>query len=144
MQEDLKLQQIYFGRAEEFNGAPVYKLIYNQTYKDRFLGESYVNVYIRQEEVVCIEVMLLEFQKVYKEKRKIITATEALLRKMNDIINDNEENNIVVTEMEIGYYFNPMDIDLTTWDTVESGTTSPSWKIILNNGKTYYVEAFRN
>lgn len=145
MQEDLKLQQIYFGIIEDFGDVPLYKLVYNQTYKDRFLGESYIHVYVRHKEVVGVEAMLLEFEKTYGDKKRIIPATEALLRKMNDILKDNQEyEDIIITEMEIGYYFNPVNIDFTTWDTIESGTTSPSWKIVLNNGKTYYVEALKN
>lgn len=145
MHEDLKLQQIYFGIIEDFGDIPLYKLVYNQTYEDRFLAESYIHVYVRHKEVVGVEGMLLEFENTYGDKKKIISATEALLRKMNDIINDNQEDeDIIITEMEIGYYFNPVDIDFTTWETIESGTTSPSWKIVLNNGKTYYVEALKN
>src|SRR5690554_1565860 len=33
IQEDLKLQQIYFGIIEDFGDTPLYKLVYNQTYK---------------------------------------------------------------------------------------------------------------
>ncbi len=145
MEDGLKLQQIYFGVIEEFAKGPLYKLVYNQSYKDRFLGESYVNLYIKHEDVVGMEAMLLEFQKTSASKKKIIPATEALLRKMNQIIEDNkDEGDIVIKDMKIGYYFNPIDIDFTSWETIESGTTSPSWKIVLGNGKTYYVEALKN
>ncbi|SNS53270.1 Two-component signal transduction system YycFG, regulatory protein YycI [Anaerovirgula multivorans] len=147
MQADLELQQIYFGVIEDFGDIPLYKLVYNQTYKNKFLAESYVHVYVRHKEIVGIEAMLLEFERTYGDKKKVIPATEALLRKMNDIIKDNQEyKDIIITNMEIGHYFNPTDSNLnfTTWDTVESGTTSPSWKIVLSNGKTYYVEAEKN
>lgn len=145
MQEDLELQQIYFGVIEDFGDIPLYKLVYNQTYKNKFLGESYVHVYVRHKEVVGIEAMLLEFEKTFGDKKRAIPATEALLRKMNDIIIDNQEyKDIIITEMEIGHYFNPTDSNLTTWDTIQSGTTTPSWKIVLSNGKTYYVEAEKN
>lgn len=145
MQEDLKLQQIYFGVIEEFGKTPLYKLVYNQTYKNRFLAESYIHVYIRHKEVVGVEGMLLEFESTYGDKIKVIPATEALLRKMNEIIKDHQgQQDITITAMELGYYFNPIDINLTTWETIQAGTTTPSWKIVLNNGKTYYVEALKN
>ncbi|SET01379.1 Two-component signal transduction system YycFG, regulatory protein YycI [Natronincola peptidivorans] len=140
--EDLVLQQIYFGVIEDYGEVPLYKLVYNQNYKNMFLAESYIHVYIRHKEVVGVEAMLLEYEKTDGDRKRIIPATEALLRKMNDIIKESEGNHdIAITEMEIGYYFNTEDINFTTWDTIEAGTAFPSWKIVLSNGKTFYVEA---
>jgi len=145
MQDDLELQQIYFGVVDRFGSMPVYKLVYNQIYKNRFLAESYIHVYVQHQEVIGLEAMLLEYEKTQGEKKKTIPATEALLRKMNDILVDNKEyDKIRISDMELGYYFNTRDVNLTTWDTIASGTAFPSWKIVLDNGKTYYVEAFRN
>lgn len=145
MQDDLELQQIYFGVVDRFGSMPVYKLVYNQIYKNRFLAESYIHVYVQHQEVIGLEAMLLEYEKTQGEKKKTIPATEALLRKMNDILVDNKEyDKVRISDMELGYYFNTRDVNLTTWDTIASGTAFPSWKIVLDNGKTYYVEAFRN
>ena len=145
MSEDLKLQQIYLGAVDENSGVPLYKLVYNQVYKNQFLAESYINVYIRHDLVVGLEVMLLEYEKTQGGSQRVIPATEAILRKMNDILSDNEDGeDIVISSLELGYYFNTNDIDLTTWETIASGTAFPSWKIVLSNGKTYYTEALRN
>lgn len=145
MDDSLKLQQIYFGIIKDFGETPVYKLVYNQTYKNRFLGESYVHVYVGHRDIVGVEAMLLEYNKTYDQKIKIIPATEALLRRMSDMLQDNKgEGEVIITQIELGYYFNPMDINFTNWDTVESGTAFPAWKIVLDNGKTYYVEALKN
>ncbi|AKL97332.1 hypothetical protein CACET_c39040 [Clostridium aceticum] len=145
LQEDLVLRQIYFGLIEEFGEIPLYKLVYHQTYNGRFLGESYVHVYVSHTEVVGMEAMLLEQENIYGQKKRVIPATEALLRKMNEILLDNKEDKgIAVKEMEIGYYFNPADFNFTTWDTIISGTAFPSWKIVLNNGKIYYVDALKD
>lgn len=143
--EDLELQQIYLGPMKEYGVQALYKLVYNQVYKGQFLAESYINVYIKHKQVVGLEVMLLEYEKTQGEKKKIIPATEALLRKMNDILTDNvEEDKIVISDIELGYYFNTSGINLTNWDTIASGTAFPSWKIVLANGRTYYVEALKN
>ncbi|AOY75331.1 two-component system regulatory protein YycI [Clostridium formicaceticum] len=145
LQHGLVLKQIYFGVVEDFGEMPLYKLVYHQTYKNRFLGESYIHVYVRHKEVVGIEAMLLEQENVYGQKKRVIPATEALLRKMNEILQDNVyDKNITVKEMEIGYYFNPADFNFATWDTIISGTAFPAWKIVLDNGKTYYVDALKD
>ena len=145
MSEDLKLQQIYLGAVDENSGVPLYKLVYNQVYKNQFLAESYINVYIRHDLVVGLEVMLLEYEKTQGGSQRVIPATEAILRKMNDILSDNEDGeDIVISSLELGYYFNTNDIDLTTWETIASGTAFSAWKIVLSNGKTYYTEALRN
>lgn len=145
MQQDLELQQIYFGVVDKFGSMPVYKLVYNQVYKNKFLAESYIHVYVQHQEVIGLEAMLLEYEKTQGQKKKTVPATEALLRKMNDILMDNQEDNkITISNLELGYYFNTTDINLTTWDTIASGTAFPSWKIVLDNGKTYYVEALKN
>ncbi|MCC5909420.1 MAG: two-component system regulatory protein YycI [Clostridiaceae bacterium] len=142
--KELQLQQIYFGVVEDFGTQPIYKLVYNQVYENRFLGESYIHTYVRHKEVVGVETMLLEYEKTYGQKKKLIPATEALLRKMSDIIQDNRDDEVVISEMEVGYYFDLSNTNFTTWHTIESGTAFPSWKIVLKNGKTYYVEALKN
>lgn len=143
MSDDIQLQQIYIGRNEEFGGGRLYKLVYRQTYKDRFLGESYVHVYVNHKGVVGLEARLLEYVRTYPHKRKTIPATEALLKAMGEIV---EENNgtAIITNIELGYYFNPTDTQVTDWQTVESGTAFPTWKITLENGKNYYIEALKN
>ena len=63
MRDDVKLEQIYYGIEEHTGNEPVYKLIYNQIYKNKFLGESYIYVYINHKGVVAAEAMLLEDRK---------------------------------------------------------------------------------
>lgn len=140
---NLVMEQVYYGVVREFDEVPLYKLVYHQTYKNRFLGESYVNVYVNYRGVVGMEALLLKTEKTLESKKKIIPATEAVLRKMNDIIQDNH-GEILITNIEVGYYFNPRDLEDTDWVNIESGTAFPSWRIILQNGKTYYVEALKN
>ncbi len=139
----LVMEQVYYGVVKEFDEVPLYKLVYHQTYKNRFLGESYINVYVNYRGVVGMEALLLTTEKTQQAKSKIITASDALLRKMSDIINDNQ-GEILITKIEVGYYFNPEEIQLADWENIASGTAFPSWRIILQNGKTYYVEALDN
>ncbi len=143
LREDIQLKQIYYGSNENFGNNKLYKMVYHQVYKNRFLGESYIHVYVNQGEVVGFEAMLLEMGLNHHQKKMLIPATVALLRKMNDIINDNS-GKIMVKSIEVGYYFNPYDIEFTEWHSIESGTAFPAWKITLENGKIYYVEALKN
>ncbi|QUH25183.1 two-component system regulatory protein YycI [Serpentinicella alkaliphila] len=140
----LHLSQIYFGKVVEFGDNPVYILVYEQLYNNHFLGESYINVYVNKHGIIGFEAMLLEYDKTYPQKRKIIPATEALLRKINDMVNDNPYDDIIVNNIELGYYFDPESVNVADWRDIESGTAFPTWRITLNNGKTYYVEGYKN
>lgn len=144
LKDDLSLTQVYFGTINDYDTAPLYKLVYNQTYRNRFLGESYAHVYVNHRGVIGLEAMLLKHEKTQTHRKKTIPASEALLKKMNDIVNDNENQEIVITSIEMGYYLNPYDIQLSDWKDIESGTAVPTWKITLENGKIYYAEALKN
>lgn len=141
---EIQLRQIYYGKLTEFDTNPVYMLVYEQVYKDYFLGGSYVHVYVNKYGIVGMEAMLFEYDKTYPQKRRVIPATEALLRKINTMINDNPNDEVVVSSIELGYNFDPGSVNATTWQDVESGTAFPTWRITLNNGKTYHVEGFKN
>lgn len=144
LKDDIILDQIYYGIEQEIHDRPVYKLIYNQTYKDKFLGESYIHVYVNKSGVIALEAMLLEYEKTAQHrKKKIISAAEALMRGMNTILQENQ-GPIYVKELEVGYYFSPANYTESDWKDVDSGTAFPSWKITLQNGKTYFVEAYKN
>lgn len=143
LQENIKLDQIYYGRDSGFEGEQVYKLIYNQTYDDKFLGDSYIYVYVNHRGVVGLETMLLEHEKTNDNKRQVIPATEALMRAMNSIFSENDTP-IAIKNIELGYYFSPESYMGSDWKSIESGTAFPSWKITIGNGKTYYIEAYKN
>ncbi|MBU5676364.1 two-component system regulatory protein YycI [Alkaliphilus sp. MSJ-5] len=143
MGEDIELAQIYYGTEDEFEDEFVYKLVYNQTYKNKFLGESYIHVYVSNRGVIGFEAMLLEYEKTQQHKKQIIPATEALMRATSTILKENEEP-IIVKDIEIGYYFSPTYYMESDWKEIESGTAFPSWKITIQNGKTYFIEAYKN
>ncbi|MFW5648953.1 MAG: two-component system regulatory protein YycI [Candidatus Alkaliphilus sp. MAG34] len=143
MKDDVELDQIYYGIEEHIDSKPVYKLIYNQIYKGKFLGESYIYVYVNHRGVVAAEAMLLEYEKTQHQRKKVISATEALLRAMNTILQENEKP-VFIKEIEVGYYFSPTSYIKSDWKKIDSGTASPSWKITIQNGKTYFIEAYKN
>ena len=103
MKDDIVLDQIYYGTEEHIDNEPVYKLIYNQTYKNKFLGESYIHVYINNRGVIAVEAMLLEYEKTQQQRKKIIPATEALMKSMGIILEENEKP-IFIKGIEVGYY----------------------------------------
>jgi len=140
---DIELDQIYYGTQDDFDDESVYKLVYNQTYQNKFLGESYINVYVSHRGVVGMEAMLLEYEKTQEQRKQIIPATEALMRAMNIISKENKEP-ITIKDIEVGYYFGPTYYMESNWKEIESGTAFPSWKITIQNGKTYFIEAYKN
>ena len=143
MKDDIVLDQIYYGTEEHIDNEPVYKLIYNQTYKNKFLGESYIHVYINNRGVIAVEAMLLEYEKTQQQRKKIIPATEALMKSMGIILEENEKP-IFIKGIEVGYYFSPAYYTESDWKEIDSGTALPSWKITIQNGKTYFIEAYKN
>lgn len=143
MKEGIVLDQIYYGIEEEVHSQPIYKLIYNQTYKNKFLGESYIHVYVNNKGVVAAEAMLLEYEKTQYQQKKIIPAAEALMRAMNTMLKENETP-IYIKEIEAGYYFSPTNYIKSDWKDIDAGTAFPSWKITIQNGKAYYIEAYKS
>lgn len=143
IEDNIVLDQIYYGIQEHLDDEPVYKLVYNQTYKNKFLGESYIHVYINHRGVISVEIMLLEYEKTQQQRKKIIPATEALMRAMNTILQENEKP-VLIKEIEAGYYFSPAYYIESDWKEIDSGTAFPSWKITIQNGKTYFIEAYKN
>lgn len=143
MEDDIVLDQIYYGTEEHIDSEPVYKLIYNQTYKNKFLGESYIHVYVNNRGVIAAEAMLLEYESTQQQRKKIIPATEALMKSMGAILKENEKP-IFIKEVEVGYYFSPAYYTESDWKEIDSGTALPSWKITIQNGKTYFIEAYKN
>ncbi|KAB3532178.1 two-component system regulatory protein YycI [Alkaliphilus serpentinus] len=143
IRDNLQLSQIHLENDYSKDSIPTYKLVYNQTYKGRFLGESYIYVYVNNKGVVALEAMLLNYQRTYSHKKLTITATDALLRKMSDISRENSSR-VAIINIELGYYFDPYDVQETDLKSIEFADAFPAWKITLDNGKEYYVEAIKN
>lgn len=144
--EGLNLTQIYVGTVPSYHDEPLHKLVYEQSYQGRFIGESYVHVYLNQGGIVAVEALLLQDPGDIQQSgtlRTMIDAPEALLRKLDEILQDHQENDpVIVNRIEPGHYFALIRDPLGQWESVESGTAVPAWKIVLKNGKTYYQEAF--
>ncbi len=144
--EGLNLSQIYVGMVPEYHDEPLHKLVYEQTYEGRFVGESYVHVYLNQQGIVAVEVLLLKNPSETEQTadpRTMIDAPEALLRKLEEMLAENQQQlPVVVSRVEAGYYFPLASDPLTSWEAVASGTAVPAWKIVLKEGDTYYQEAF--
>lgn len=144
--EGLTLSQVYIGMVPEYHEESLHKLVYEQTYEGRFVGESYVHVYLNQQGIVAVEALLLKDLSVTEQTaapRTMIDAPEALLRKLDDIMAQGQYPlPVIVSRVEAGYYFPLTSDPLTSWEAVASGTAVPAWKIVLKNGDTYYQEAF--
>jgi len=120
-----------------------FRLTFEEVERGKFLGESYIYVYVNHSGVVGMEAMLLEYEKTQEQRKQIIPATDALMIAMNTILQENEQP-ISIKNIEIGYYFSPTYYKASDWKEIESGTAFPSWKITIQNGKTYFIEAYKN
>ena len=144
--ESLRLEQIYFGVEPEYQEDPLHKLVYQQTYQERFIGESYVNIYIGSRGIVAVEALLLENMRSIGEGatgHTMISAPEALLRTVKQIQDHHSSNgSTIIKEVRPGYYFPLTRQIIAEGDPIESGTAVPAWKIVLKDGKTFYQEAF--
>lgn len=144
--DSLQLEQIYFGVEPQYQEEPLHKLVYQQTYQDRFIGESYVNIYIGNRGIVAVEALLLENMRSIGEgatSYTMISAPEALLRTVQQIKKHHQSQEpAVITEILPGYYFPLSRQPIAEGDPIESGTAVPAWKIVLKDGTTFYQEAF--
>ncbi|SFI22865.1 YycH protein [Tindallia magadiensis] len=143
--QGLRLEQIYFGMEPEYQDEPLHKLVYQQTYQNRFIGESFVHIYIGQRGIVAVEALLLENMRSIGEgtSHTMISAPEALLRTVHQIQQHHSADTpAIITDILPGYYFPLHQKPIAEGDPVESGTAVPAWKIVLKDGKTFYQEAF--
>jgi len=116
--EGLNLSQIYVGMVPEYHDEPLHKLVYEQTHEGRFVGESYVHVYLNQQGIVAVEALLLQDLSEREQTtapRTMIDAPEALLRKLDDIVTQGRDQRpVIVSRVEPGYYFSLMGDPLTS------------------------------
>lgn len=141
----LSLDQIYLGIAPEFDDLPLYKLVFAQQHEGLFVGESYVHVFMNVNGVVAVEALLLD-EIITAEAggpRVMISAPEALMRKLDDILRTRIAGEpVVISRVEAGFYF-ALSLDaMNQLEAVASGTAVPAWKIVLRDGTTFYQEAF--
>ncbi|QZY55150.1 two-component system regulatory protein YycI [Crassaminicella profunda] len=119
-----------------------YHILFKQKYKKSFLENSYMRVTVSTSGVNKFERMWLKPLNTDKNKKEIIPATKALLKSMKDM--ENLQGEIVIKNMDLGYWFDPSYISLTNSENIKSGTAVPAWRILLNDGQTIFISAYEN
>ncbi|AOT70548.1 two-component system regulatory protein YycI [Geosporobacter ferrireducens] len=119
-----------------------YEVIYKQKYKGYFLEMSYMRLIVTQAGVTEFERMWLKPLQLGEHKNEIMPATKALLKVMN-VLEDWEQETII-TEISLGYLFDPSKISLTNWENIKSGRALPAWRMTLKDGETIFIDAYEN
>ncbi|MGV8145408.1 MAG: two-component system regulatory protein YycI [Alkaliphilus sp.] len=141
MREGLVLEEIKINKTDE--GSLFYEVVFGQKYNEFFLEKSYVHVFIDERGVFEARAKLLEVTGVKEQKKDPIRAIEAIVKALGKIKDENEEE-VTVIKIELGYYFDIKDSEVSDWDTIKAGTAMPTWRITLKNGKKYYITAVKN
>ena len=136
----------YMGQDVEywntFSVGEQYEVIFKQKYKGYFLEKSYMRLIITQAGVTEFERMWLKPLHLGEHKNEIMPATKALLKALN-VLGDREQETII-TEISLGYLFDPSKISLTNWENIKSGRALPAWRMTLEDGETIFIDAYES
>ncbi|MCT4618032.1 MAG: two-component system regulatory protein YycI [Marinisporobacter sp.] len=119
-----------------------YQVIFKQEYKGKFLEDSYMRLTVSASGVNKFERMWLKPLGTDENKKEIIPATKALLKAMNDL--ETLQGEIIIKNVDLGYWFDPTNISLTNSENIKSGTAVPAWRILLADGQTLFISAYEN
>ncbi|TCO77934.1 two-component system regulatory protein YycI [Marinisporobacter balticus] len=129
----------YWETTQDIDG---YHVLFKQKYQDRFLEYSYMQVTVNRLGIKKFERMWLKPLDTDSNKKEIIPATKALLKCMYFLNTSDEE--VVIKDVALGYWFDPSHISLTNSENIKSGTAFPAWRILLEDGQTKFVAAYEN
>ncbi len=109
----------------------------SQGYKGTFLDRSCLEIQATDKGVVSMKMLWFETVNNGKAKKEVISPVNALM-KLSELYKDDEQN-IIVLDMSLGYYFNTDVEDVKEFDvtTVKEGTAIPVWKVITDKGRIY-------
>lgn len=107
-------------------------LNYRQEYEEFPLYAGYLQLYMHELNPAGFYLYRLEPVGFAAQKREIIPPSTALIRFLESYIKSSLETSII--EFSLGYY--SQEYDAQRWE------IPPVWRIRLNNGEVYYVNAF--
>ncbi len=119
-----------------------YKILFKQEYKGRILEDSYMSLIVTNEGVAEFERMWLKPLKLGTNKMEVMPSSKGLLKFMEDDVSDEEE--IVITKVDLVYWLDISQNSFTNWESVESGTAIPAWRIELENGEVSFIPGFED
>ena len=111
------------------------KLKYIQSYKNRFLDKTYVEIKALDDGISYAKVLWFESVENGKTKNEVISPIKALL-KLSELYGD-ENAEVIVDEVTQGYYFSySMEKTFEVRSVIE-GNAIPVWRITTNVGNVY-------
>ncbi|MEW9123494.1 MAG: two-component system regulatory protein YycI [Thermotaleaceae bacterium] len=119
-----------------------YEVIFKQKYKGYFLEKSYMRLLIDVTGVIEFERMWLTPVSTGTYKNEIMPATKALLKAMQML--EDRDKEVVITDIHLGYLFDPSRISLTNWENIKSGRALPAWRVTLKDGETLFIDAYED
>ncbi len=121
----------------DFDGE-TYQVVFKQKYKGTFLEDSYMKVQVTEHgDIRYFERVWLKPIKMGDSKNEIMPSTKALLKAMEKLNETEGPKNII--DISVGYRFDPPN-----WQNARSGTAFPVWRIVLDEKKTIFVDAYEN
>ena len=123
-------------RVECKNGS--YRIEYENRVKGFVLEESYMVCIVKDGIVTSLDRVWLKPQDFGKNKREVLSASEALIQYMME---KKDATPVKITDMELIYWLDPSEFD---GEARLSDTAFPAWKITYNGGRYAYIKAYRS
>jgi regulatory protein YycI of two-component signal transduction system YycFG len=121
----------------DFDGE-TYQVVFKQRYKGTFLEDSYMKIEVTELGVIeYFERVWLKPIKMGDSKNEIMPSTKALLKAIEKLNETKRPKTII--DISVGYRFDPPN-----WQNARSGTAFPVWRIVLDEGKTIFIDAYEN
>jgi len=108
------------------------EIVFRQEYENYPLYAGYVHVSVFNKKPEIIQFYRLDVLGFAEQKREVIPSSTALLRFLESYERNRQEKSIV--DFSLGYYSHEYDAE--RWE------IPPVWRIRLNNGEIYYINAF--
>lgn len=110
-------------------------VIYRQYSDTLFLDDAYMAITFKGEQIVTFERKWFNPPEHLEYSRGIIPPSKALFMALDQITTDQEEH--IVKSLELGYRLDSSSLV----SSVKAGEASPYWRVLLDTGEVYYIEA---
>ena len=134
---DYDLSALKIDYTEEGKGQ--YKFLYYEIYKDDYIYNSYVEIFIKPGGIEYANIYKMKPVKYTEFSRSIYAPDEILFGFMNQIKKIEDSNNIIVIQkIDIGYLFESEEM------IANGGEAVPYYRITLADGRSFFINAYTN
>lgn len=116
-----------------------YVMEFCETFQDNILFSSYVKIKYTKEGITQAEAFRYRPIGMIGEKRNIYPPDEVLYNFMQVILEESEYEPIFIKGIDIGY-----NLGLESEGDEITATAIPYYRILLDTGETYYINAYKN